>query len=231
MLISSQSYQSSSNLPAPINVSSDTQTKTGGLNIATGGGNVGIGKTNPGTALDVAGTVTATQLVGGGAGITGITVSEIPWSSITSKPTAITRIQDLTGSYGSINIAGTIGGYAGINFVDEGLVLMMDAAGATGVYTGSAWKWYFNTNGVLTVGTVPGASVSGAVASATYAATAGNATQACAICKSCGGSWPNQMGKWWANLCSGCNDNRGYGVACAAPYAVTGTEWAYLCCK
>jgi len=43
----------SSNLPAPINVSSDTQTKTGGLNIATGDGNVGIGTTGPNGKLTI----------------------------------------------------------------------------------------------------------------------------------------------------------------------------------
>ena len=171
----------------------------------------------------MAGTVTATQLVGGGAGITGVTVSEIPWSSVTSKPTAITRIQDLTGSYGSINIAGTIGGYAGINFVDEGLVLMMDAAGATGVYTGSAWKWYFNTSGVLTVGTVPGASVSGAVASATYATTAGNGIPSgmVAIFKTstCPSGWTRTFV---------CRDSAWYGPTGSGNYA--GTFSTYQSC-
>lgn len=45
----------------------------GQLIIPTAGGNVGIGSLTPGTALDVTGTVRATQFVGGGAGITGIT--------------------------------------------------------------------------------------------------------------------------------------------------------------
>ncbi len=43
------------------------------LQTQGGGSNVGIGSLTPGTALDVTGTVRATQFVGGGAGITGVT--------------------------------------------------------------------------------------------------------------------------------------------------------------
>jgi hypothetical protein len=39
---------------------------------------------------------------------------------------------------------------------------MVDGTGATGMYyNNSTWRWYFDSSGVLQVGTVPGASVSG----------------------------------------------------------------------
>ena len=45
------------NLTAPLNLGAATQTKTGGLNIATEGGYVGIGTTNPGSKLTTFGDI------------------------------------------------------------------------------------------------------------------------------------------------------------------------------
>ncbi|MHB1170774.1 MAG: hypothetical protein ACYC28_15975, partial [Longimicrobiales bacterium] len=68
------------------------------------------------------------------------------------------QVQPPSGSYGSLNIDGTTGGYAGFYFEDVGRYLMMSGQ-HQGVHTGSAWQWLW-TNGSLVTGTIPIARVS-----------------------------------------------------------------------
>lgn len=71
------------------------------------------------------------------------------------------NIQPRTAAHGSLRIDGANAGYAGIHFGSVDRTLMM-APTVQGVYIPSSgtWQWYWN-NGVLTVGTVPLARVSG----------------------------------------------------------------------
>ena len=90
-------------------------------------------------------------------------------------------------TYGSVSISGSLGGYSGIQFPASygtlGRTFMVsNSAAIQGVYdsSASAWDWYFNA-GVLTVGTVPGASVTGTVANATTAATVSTTVASAAV--------------------------------------------------
>jgi hypothetical protein len=98
------------------------------------------------------------------------------------------------GSYGSLSVKGSNGGYSGIDFTDELLTLMVDATGATGMYyNNSTWRWYFDGSGILQAGTVPGASVSGnisgnAATATTASSCSGNAATATTATNLSGGT-------------------------------------------
>jgi len=64
------------------------------------------------------------------------------------------------GSYGSLSIKGENGGWAGIDFTDRNVTLMMRSDYQGAYINNNTWLWYF-LNGVLTVGTVPWGNLSG----------------------------------------------------------------------
>jgi len=104
----------------------------------------------------------------------GVRVDTCRVSDITNQ-TTIGRVGTLGpgyGSYGSINVAGNTNGWAGISFSDYNATFMVNGS-QSGVYrNNNSWDWKFDSNGVLSTGTVPGTSVTGTVASATLAAKA-----------------------------------------------------------
>lgn len=63
------------------------------------------------------------------------------------------------GSYGSLSIASQNNGWAGIDFTDWNVTLMMRSDYQGAYINNNTWLWYF-LNGVLTVGTVPWARLS-----------------------------------------------------------------------
>ena len=85
------------------------------------------------------------------------------------------------GSYGSMSLNGNTNGYSGLDLFDQSTTWMTNIAGGVsfGAYkNNSSWAFYFNQDGLLSVGTVPGASVTGAVASATLAANTSSISSA-----------------------------------------------------
>lgn len=70
-------------------------------------------------------------------------------------------------TYGSLLVAGSLGGYAGFQFTSGTKVrnlMVRDTDGLSGLYnvTDAAWVWQFDGNGALQAGSVPWAHVTGA---------------------------------------------------------------------
>lgn len=106
----------------------------------------------------------------GGAGTSGTWGISISGNSLTTSQRTFSNVRTdgiNRGSYGSISVAGSTGGYAGIDFTTANVTFMVNTStGLSGIYKESVtqWLWYFDGAGVLTVGTVPWARVTGGAA-------------------------------------------------------------------
>ncbi|MBT0664882.1 hypothetical protein KI809_11275 [Geobacter pelophilus] len=118
--------------------------------------------------LNVSGNITAASVtapLNGNA--TSATTATAATSLVTSRGTITTNE---TGTYGNLQVSGNKNGYFGIRSSDFGRTFMFSTA-AAGIYKDAgAWSWYFDDNGVLVIGSVPGVNVTGTVANATNAA-------------------------------------------------------------
>jgi hypothetical protein len=103
-------------------------------------------------------------LTGGGAsGTWGIDITGN--SATTSQRTfSYLRTDGInTGSWGTVTISGTSGGYSGINFDTAGVTLMINT-GALGFYRiGTGWAFYIDGSNVINVATIPGGQVTGSI--------------------------------------------------------------------
>lgn len=79
-------------------------------------------------------------------------------SVVFDAPVSVIPTSGSSGTWTSVNMSGSKGGYAGIHFTDYSRFFMVNAS-IQGFHTGSAWQWYFS-NGILTTGTVPWANLS-----------------------------------------------------------------------
>ena len=142
-------------------------------------------------ASAITGNLPATQISGTVANATYATNAGT--ANQASMATNVAWATTSPGSYGQINItAAQNGGYDGFKFGNTNLWLMIHPT-YTGIYTGSAWIWRFN-NGVLDVGTVPAANISGTVANATHATSADWIPTATVLAQLCSGSTSSMSG-------------------------------------
>lgn len=96
------------------------------------------------------------------------------------------------GSYGSINIGGQTGGYGGFSLSDFNMAFMLNRTYQGAYRDDATWLWRFD-DGVLNVGTIPGARISGAVA------TANKLSGAPAYTNGSDGWWRSQGTTGWFN--------------------------------
>lgn len=87
------------------------------------------------------------------------------WSQLSGGSTALIPTSGSSGTWTSVNMSGSKGGYAGVYFTDYARYLMVNAS-IQGFHTGSGWQWYFS-NGSLTAGTVPWARLTSVPTTAT----------------------------------------------------------------
>lgn len=84
----------------------------------------------------------------------------IPWDKVSGGSTGLIAGAGSQGaSYGSLTVSGSKGAYAGIYFSDYDMHMMVHGT-VQDFKTTSSWQWYFQ-DGVLTVGSVPWARLTG----------------------------------------------------------------------
>lgn len=160
---------------APINVSTTTQTKLGGLNIATQMGNVGIGTTSPGAKLDISNTTM-------GAGLKVITnYSAVFNYGVRGDASGGTSL-NYGGMFTASGGVASLGSYGGASGASGNFGLYGVASGDTGTKyalyglasgAGTNWGLYIASGD---------AYISGAL---TIKGTGGN------VCHTVGGNWYN----------------------------------------
>jgi type II secretory pathway pseudopilin PulG len=100
-----------------------------------------------------------------GAGASGTWGINITGNSATTSQRTFSNVRTdgvNRGSYGTMSVAGTASGWAGIDFTAVNATFMVRSDGYSGLYKNdNAWVWGFDGSGSLASGTVPWTSISG----------------------------------------------------------------------